>query len=261
MKLKTWQPLSIAFLTMVSTQSTWAHDTGRVGVESDVIAPVHAGHVVIKIQMADMERRLPVTDRDLEVVHEKKLHAFIFDQALKEFHHVHPVYVGNNWVVEADLPVNGHYSLWAQGTLTDQMAEFTADTEFDIAGGTQANPTAIFPGETRRASAGIYQASLSNTVIYAGQMAMLDLTLSHTDGTPVEIHPGLGAQAHVIAVSWDGEQLGHLHAIETATSGQLMLHAELREPGGYRFWVQYQDGSEVRTVPLTLTVLPQPSSP
>ncbi len=259
MKLATWHSLSIALLTSVLSQTTWAHDTGRVGIESDVTGPVQAGHVVIKIQMADMERRLPVTDRDIEVVHEKKLHAFIFDQALSEFHHVHPVFAGDSWTVEAELPVTGHYSLWVQGTLTDQMAEFTADTGFDVMGGSEAHLVLPFPGEARIGHTGIFQVTLSGTPVYAGQMTMLGLTLSRMDGTPIEIHPWLGASAHVIAVTWDGEQLAHLHTIETGTSGKLMLHAEFREPGGYRLWVQYQDGSEVRTVPLTLTVLPQPS--
>ena len=87
----------------------------------------------------------------------------------------------------------------------------------------------------------------------AGKMAMLDLTMSRTDGSTTQLTPYLGAFAHIIATPKDGDSLIHVHPIGTGPA-QGMIHATFPAAGEYRLWVQFIDGGILKTIPLSVEV-------
>ncbi len=253
-------------------------DEPRVVLESDSTEPVQAGEVNVSFQMVDTEREKVIRDGDLEVVHEKKLHMFIFDEALIEFRHEHPEFnvEKNRWVVTTTLPRNGNYWVWAQGTLlvqnreesTPEKLEFTTNMKLQVVGGAPKNTTPPLLPPTRSGNDGNSVVTLSKTKFIAGQMAMPTLTISRNDGTTPEITPFLGAKAHVIGVLEDGDALIHAHPVEHGGHGDhdgghhpepttLMIHVVFPEPGNYRLWVQYIDGGVLRTIPLAVKATKQ----
>ena len=154
MILKCWLMLSVtAVLSFWSSTSAYAHgDESRVSLEIDADSPVRSGDVVFSIQLIDSKKKSLISDRELSIVHEKKLHLFIFDAALQEFRHEHPEYQGSAWQVKTSLPVDGHYWVWAQGELAAGGEEFAASARLDVAGGAPAHSPTPVLGETRSGS-------------------------------------------------------------------------------------------------------------
>ena len=99
---------------------------------------------------------------------------------------------------------------------------------------------------------GISTAMLSKQKVVAGQATMLDLMLDRTDGSAPNITPYLGAFAHVIAVPSDGDSLIHVHPMSGTKPNEGMLHMTLPAKGLYRFWIQFMDNGQVKTVPIVV---------
>jgi len=238
--------------------AAFAHGDGesRVAIEAELQGRVNAGSLSYVFEMVDTKLSKVVAEADLDVVHEKKLHMFVFDAALKEFHHIHPEFKGNKWIVPMELSVNGKYWVWAQGQLTADSEEFTTSANFELIGGTNANPLPTQLGDVRTNKDGESIVTMSNTKIRAGRMAMPLLNFSRSDGQKPLVTPWLGAPAHVAAVTMDGDTLIHVHPMDHGVPNQLMLHLAFPTAGDYRLWVQYMDHDVLRTVPLSVTVLP-----
>ncbi len=259
MKLFSGQKLSlVAAVTALGLMSeipvAHAHPGARVEMELETSSPASAGRIRFAFELVDNTQRKAITASDLEVTHEKLLHVFIFDAALKEFSHVHPDFVDGQWVVEVDLPVSGSYSIWAQGQLAADHSEFATEEQFTVTGGTAANSTPPVLGEVKVGAAGISQVSLGYGRLHAGSMAMVMLNFSHTDGSAPALTPYLGAMAHIVAVSSDSESLLHVHPMNGSGPNDMMIHTEFPAVGEYRIWVQFIDGGVLKTVPLSVSV-------
>ncbi len=236
------------------TQSAWA-DNNEEAVELVPIATsLSAGEVDYTFDLISTETGLAISDADLNVSHEKKLHLLSYDPALKEFQHVHPEFDGAHWVVAMNFSVDGKYWVWVQGELTQGDHEFTAHARLDISGGKPAWMVQPITKDIRTAADGNSRVTLSNNVIKAGSMAMLNVTISRDDGTVPVITPYLGAFAHAILVPNSGDNLIHVHPMAGSVPYRGMLHTTFPKAGGYRLWLQFIDGGVLRTTSLAVTV-------
>jgi hypothetical protein len=80
-------------------------EESRVSIEKDEDITVQAGAVSVGFQLIDFKQHQTLNEPDLAILHEKKLHCFFFDPALREFHHQHAEFVNNEWRVSVSLPV------------------------------------------------------------------------------------------------------------------------------------------------------------
>ena len=235
-------------------QQTFAHggEEARVVIEPAVTS-MTAGTNQYTFQLVDTSTNKVVGDSDLNISHEKKLHFIVYDPSLGEFQHVHPEFDGTNWNVNVQFAVNGNYWVWTQGELTSDGTEFSASTRLDVTKGTAALPAPPILGDHRIGSVGTSSVEIGNSKIVAGKMVMLDLKMSRTDGSTPQLTPYLGAFAHIIATPADGDELIHVHPMaKTATEG--MIHASFPTAGDYRLWIQFLDGGNLKTIPLSVTV-------
>lgn len=226
----------------------------RVEIELETPSQISAGNVTVEFHLFDNKENKVVTESDLNLSHEKKLHFITYDPGLKEFQHVHPEFDGNVWRADLSYPVDGKYFIWAQGELAVDGEEFSALERIEVTNGNNAWPAPPKLSDVRMGADGISIATLSNQQLKAGQMAMLDLTFSHADGTTPSVTPYLGAFAHVIATPEDGDSLIHVHPMNGATPYQGILHVMFPDKGYYRLWVQYIDASQIKTIPLSVQV-------
>ena len=250
--MRTLSYLSILFASTL----VWAHgNESRVEIELESSVTIHAGHSQLEFQIVDTEGNRALSDQDLKIAHEKKLHVLIYDQALKEFTHVHPEYIDGLWKVSINLAVDGKYFLWAQGELASDNEEFSALSEISVTNGNPAWPLPPSLVELRTGANGISKATLGNQTLRAGKMAMLDLKFTRTDGTSAVITPYLGALAHVVATPTDGDSLIHVHPMDGNLPNEGMLHMTFPNKGNYRLWIQFIDGGILKTIPLVVKVL------
>lgn len=244
---------SIFILLGALNASAHPGQESRISIEPETQSPLNAGTIPFKFELFDEEAKKTIGDQDLVDNHTKKLHFIAYDASLNEFNHVHPTFNGKSWETELTLPVNGNYFLWAQGQLQDGT-EFSAVVRTQIQGGKPEIP--VIPlGDHRKASNNGTIIELANSKVKAGKMVMLNFKISRDDGQPPEITPYLGAFAHVIAVSPDGDELTHVHPMEGNTPNTGMLHSTFPTDGDYRIWIQLVDKGELKTIPLSISVL------
>lgn len=241
---------------MLSAQVAHAHgdNEGPVSLELSS-SSIKAGKSTIKLQLVENEKNKLVGDSDLNITHERKLHLFIFDPSLKEFQHVHPTFTASadkQWTVDVELSVNGKYWVWAQGELAEKGEEFTANSRIKVLGGATAWPENPLLSDVRSNDDAGSIVTLGSNEIRANEMVMLNLKFSRKDGSKPEITPYLGAIAHVVATSSDGDGLVHVHPMGSVQNA--MVHIEFPAAGFYRLWVQYLDGKVLKTVPLSVEV-------
>ena len=244
----------ISALALGLSQFAQAHEGQRVDIELESPSSVQAGLVTFDFQLIDEKNNIVLTDQDLAVVHEKKLHAFIFDAALKEFRHEHPEYKNAKWTFLSDLPVNGNYKVWIQGEIASDNEEFSTFTTITVKNGSTENPLPPVLGDIRTGTEGFSKVSLPNTKIVANKMTMLTAKFSRVDGSSPQITPYLGELAHVVSTTSDGEALVHVHPMSTGTPNELVIHTTFPKAGDYRLWVQFIDGNVLRVIPLSVTV-------
>ena len=239
-------------LVLAAPVTAFAHgDEGRVAMEIDA-APVKAGSFEIEFELVDLKEKKVIKEENLNVVHEKKLHAFIFDPALKEFRHEHPEFINGKWLLRTDLQKNGNYFFWVQGEIASDQDEFFANSKILIVNGDQENPMPPVLGNVRDGVDGVSKIQLSNQMIRAKKMVMLTLKFSREDGSQPELSNYLGAKAHVIGVLEDGDTVIHVHPMDHGNLNELMLHASFPVAGAYRLWVQFIDGGVLKTIPLSV---------
>ena len=235
--------------------SAQAHEpNSRVAVALESPAAVQAGDISVSFDLQDTQTGKALSDAELELSHEKKLHCFFFDPALKEFRHEHPTFDGSHWHVSTHLDVNGDYWMWLQGQLAADHSEFASSARISVAGGNPANAVPIALGDVRQGSDGNSVVQLSSENFEVGQTVMPMLTFTRNDGTQPQITPYLGAMAHVLIVSQDGDSILHVHPMNSGTPTQMMIHTEFQSAGDYRIWVQFLDANVLKIIPLSVTV-------
>jgi hypothetical protein len=263
---KEYNQMLKAFLTsMVLTAFTvlpiksFAHGGGeeaRVDFEVESSNTASAGTVEFIFELVDNQQKKALTDADLLIEMEKKMHFIAYDKALLEFQHVHPEYKADGkWHVNLNFTKSGQYVLWATGKIAADSKDFSASTDLTITGGDPANSLPAHLVESRAGGSGNSLLMLASTKIYAGKMAMLNATFSRNDGSTPSITPYLGALAHVTIVTDDADSMIHAHPMATGQPNKIMLHTMFPEAGLYRVWFEFIDGGILKRVPLVVNVL------
>lgn len=247
--------LIFSLAILFSTSQAMAHGQSeeRFSIEPEIQGPLTAGKISFPFKIFDAKAARTVGDTDLDETHTKKLHMIVYDQALQEFNHTHPTFDGTTWNSTLELPKNGTYFIWAQGQLNDGT-EFSTFTKAQTQGGIPENPTKPL-GDVRKSAHDGTVVELAKNQVKAGKMTMLNFVVSRQDGLTPEISPYLGAFAHVIAVSPDGDELIHVHPMEGSRPNSGMLHATFPTHGDYRIWIQLIDRGTLKTIPLSVTVI------
>lgn len=245
--------IPLATTTFLTSATSFAHGDNHISIEAETQGTLGASeNIEFSFQLFDKDSKKSVAPSDLNDSHTKKLHLIAYDTSLNEFSHVHPTFDSQVWKSELNLTTNGSYYIWAQGVLLDGT-EFSASYQVAVSGGKPAiTPVAL--GNIRKAAVGNTVVELSKQEIKAGQMMMLTYSVSRNDGTPADVTPYLGANAHVIAVSPDGDDLIHAHPMDGDNANTGMIHVTFPTAGDYRIWTQVIDGGVLKTVPLSVTV-------
>jgi hypothetical protein len=199
----------------------------------------------------DASRTVP----ELALSHEKPMHLMIASTDLQLFAHVHPVADGGSFSLEHTFEAGGDYFLIAdyqqpgRGQVVDRH-------RVRVEG-------AVRPAQPLAESARVQRADRlqltmrSDSELRAGEPVLLHFDAVDTvTGEPVtDLEPYLGARAHFMVLSGDGEDFVHAHAMDESTApSTVSAHAVYPRPGLYKLWAQMQRRGEVITVPFVLRV-------
>jgi len=204
---------------------------------------------------------VPIQASDLIELYQKKLHAYVFDESLTEFNHVHPEEQseGTGWTLPLTLNRNGKYHFWVEGVVQgpSQAESLLVSSTFEVTGGEEAWPVPESLEVSLTGADGVSAAEL----IFAEPPrksfpVQMRLEFDRTDGTTPDIGEYLGAAVHLSGAHLGTGDLSHSHGIRVEEGGetQMLLEAAFPRSGYYRLWAQYKDGERVVTIPFAVQV-------
>ena len=213
--------------------------------------------------------------KEFEVTHEKLMHLIIMSEDMSYFEHEHPVR-GEDGVFRLSwtFPRGGRYRLYTDFTPTD------GDNQIKLVPlevrGEEAPRERLVPDQTLTRLVGDYTVSLAARPksLEVEKQAVLTYTVRDAAGRPVtDMQPYIGAMGHLFAVSQDGKEVVHTHALHGAPqashgAGEAQLTPEMTTKTGpthsfklalptsglYKVWAQFMHKDRVLTVPFTFAV-------
>ena len=204
---------------------------------------------------------VPVQSGDLIEQYQKNLHAYVFDQSLTEFSHVHPEEQtdGEGWSLPVTLARNGLYHLWVEGVVQgpSQAESLLVESTFEVTGGEEAWPVPESLEVSLTGEDGVSSAELTFAEPPRKSFPVqMRLEFARTDGSSAEIGEYLGAAVHMTGAHLGTGDLSHSHGIRVEEDGEtrMLLEAAFPRSGSYRLWAQYKDGERVVTIPFAVQV-------
>lgn len=210
----------------------------------------------LDLQVSDPRTGWPPAQ--LNIVHEKPAHIFIVNQDLSDFQHVHPEAMRPGLMrIPVQFNAPGPYRLFLQFT-TPQHGEVTLNKPFQLGNGITSAAKPMFPDDHLPKMVEGYQFRVSGLPTRQQPMSMFHVEVLK-NGMPVgNIQPYLGAGAHGVIISQDGQSFIHTHPMAEPRNGfyqsPIMFHTNIPQPGLYKMWVQTQIDGRVRTVDWTFRV-------
>lgn len=207
----------------------------------------------VKIYLSTRANGAPISTDDLATVHEKKLHLFIVNAALDEYHHLHPEETSTRGVFSAPFTPQGtgQYHLWTEATRHGISASDVRHATLGSELTSQRTARFAFRPNTRSTESGLAFQWSASPPLRQGQESVVSLMITDTAGQPVSrLEPLLGALAHVAGFSADGQHFVHLHPLDPAQDTQMPLrfHITPQHEGSTRFFVQVKyQGREITT--------------
>lgn len=201
---------------------------------------------------------LPLSEKELKVVHERRLHLLLVRDDLTEYQHLHPEYQPDGfWMIKTRIPKQGTYQVYMDIAPNREVA--TVLRAPIVVGGRTQKPMPPTPTPNLTTNANGYRLVLS-TAGQARAMEMKDWTFTISkDGQPVqEIQPYLGAYGHVVQLKHgDEDGFFHVHPVTSTLpmDGKVLFMGLFPSAGRYTLFPQFKLNDVVETFPLTLDVV------
>lgn len=222
------------------------------------------------------DSKAPVTE--FETIHERLLHLILTSEDMSWFEHQHPVRGEDGlFRITWTFPRPGNYRLYADFTPSDGDNQVKPLT-LTVGGGTPVTyPLRADRKRVREVGDLRFELKvLPGTALRMEKPALLSYTVRDRRGRPVrDMQPFIGAMGHLLAISQDGKEVVHTHAIQSASAPGMAGEKEpfrvtpamvtekgptfsfkLTLPSGglYKTWAQFARGGKVYTVPFTFQV-------
>ena len=225
------------------------------------------------------------TVRDLPEVHEKPMHLLVVSKDLNEFYHVHPEpQADGTYRVSHTFPAGGDYKLYADYT-PQGSKQIVDQIPFTVVGNTRRAVALKEDTSNTKTVDGLRVTMQPDKPLRAGEELMLNFAVADEDSKkPVtDLQPYLGALAHFVIISEDGQEFLHAHPMEKtemsaehggmnhdatphshptgaktndtkASASEVSAHTTFPKAGLYKVWAQFQRNDRVITVPYTVRV-------
>ncbi len=199
----------------------------------------------------------PVTADQLATLHEKKLHVFVVDGSLGEYHHLHPLPAEKpgEYLTHFVPTSAGPYTVWAEAAAAGQSHPQVLRAT--LGAGLNAPARMDFRPNQQAAEQGLNFQWSASPPLRNGEESMVSLRVTDAQGQPAALQKLLGAQAHMTGFSADGQHFVHTHPMEQVNaSSPLQFHLRPTHAGPTRFFVQVKRGGQEITAHFDQQIFP-----
>ena len=191
---------------------------------------------MLKFTINDIQSKKPIAD--LDIVHDKIMHAVLVRDDLKHFEHIHPQTSGEGvFAVPFNFTASGFYRIWADFTIGGM--QHIVDFDINVPGNVET--------EEKNMLDGLKVNFISSKEIAAGKETELKFEIFGNNNKPVSItEKFLAANAHLIAIDEALEEFNHNHDENFDKDNKLIFRNTFTESGRYRLWVQFSVEGKVR---------------
>jgi hypothetical protein len=202
----------------------------------------------------------------------KRMHLIIVSDDLAVFMHVHPVLGSDGGLrLGVRFPRPAIYHLYADAVPVGfGHSVFRFDVKIGWTKRIDVRRAGI-AGDS--VSLGPYVVRLSALRFPAGQDAPVLVAITRSGEPATDLHPYLGAFAHIVAIGVSDLSYAHVHAMDarnmsmgvgtqndaspipanTIVPATMSVHLDLAKKGIYKVWVEFQGGSKLYAAPFAIT--------
>jgi hypothetical protein len=231
---------------------------GSILARIEVEKPTEPGvPCIARLRLTHAESGIPLTAEELAVVHEAKIHLFIADSSLKDYHHIHPVQTDEPGVYAFTFtPRTGNnYAAWADMTLQKNNRNYRIKESITSASGRNIPPSIHV--STHAESHGMVFDWKSAEPLKKGSASIVEVSVTDTNGNPVnDLEPVMGAFGHLVGFGADGKTFIHTHPMDREPvqpnehgGPHLRFHVEPDTSGPVQFYFHLKRGGKEIYVP------------
>ena len=281
--------LCAAFLAAAATSTAAAtQPSNGVGVVANGVTT--AVRAAIQVGGSGLQRPIDIEEltsdgarvRSFDVDMQRRMHLIVVSDDLSVFMHVHPTLENDGTfhdVVRFPRPALYHlYADAAPHGLGHPVFRFDVPVAVR-AGASGSSRAAGSPAQT--ATAGPYLVRLSSDRMAAGADTPVSIVVTKGGRPASDLHPYLGAFAHVVAIGAADLSYTHVHAMAMRSSAPMpgmqmqggmdmgadalpasatvppTMHLSVRLPhtGDYKVWVQFNGGGRLYAAPFVVTAV------
>jgi Cu+-exporting ATPase len=233
----------------------------------------------LRYQLSEVRMGAPLTD--VVASHERLIHLIVVRQDLRHFQHLHPepTDVPGEFALALTFPESGRYLLFIE--FARASGEHISQKDVLTVGSPSSEMVALVEDWGPQTIGDIRVSLRGAKTIQAGQEIALSFHLEdvRTGEGLRNLRPYLGAPAHVVILSENGEIFGHTHGELPGAAGEHHIVASTRgghvghemndaplgpeinfrhtfpTPGLYKLWGQFQtDAEQVITASFTVRI-------
>ena len=199
---------------------------------------------MLKFTINYIQSKKPIDD--LDIVHDKIMHAVLVRDDLKHFEHIHPQASGQGvYNVPFNFTASGFYRIWLDFTI--EGMQHIVDFDINVPGNVES--------EEKNMLDGLKVNFISSKEIAAGKETELKFEIFDNNNKPVSItEKFLAASAHLIAIDGALEEFNHNHDENFDKDNKLIFRNTFTKSGRYRLWVQFSAEGKVRAASFDIVV-------
>jgi hypothetical protein len=205
----------------------------------------------------------PILMTDLREVHTQKIHLFIIDSSLTDYHHIHPTpsETAGSYSFAFTPLKPGPYKAWAD--LRSTATGFQEYVMTEIPAQTPGEPLQDKSIKLDAKAEGLnFRLTFASKELKVGEPVLGKLRITQNNGKPfTKLEPVMGMFAHIAGFNEDGKTVLHMHPQggkvlkETDRGGpELPFVFYATKPGFYRLFAQIQVDGISRFAPFGITV-------
>lgn len=264
--------LALALLPAVSLAATtaqpgqWALEGSKPQIQSRMIATTSRTGTMLDIVQTMRGSSAPIGHYTIEQT--RLMHLILVRDDFAEFQHLHPELRRGHFTIPVALAAAHSYYIYADSTpagLSQQVFRFVAGA------GTPPRTRRTTVGSSNPvALVGPYIVRLSSTRVPSHRPVALYATVTKNGALAADLHPYLGAAAHIVLLNTSTLTYAHVHPAESHGSMHMAMEMPsdpvnakipmtlppLSRHAAYKLWLQFQGGTTVYTAPFTLTASP-----